>query len=178
MIHLRKSRVLAILALAVMLLLTVSPFAVAADIDLTDADVASEYLDFGENLAKALETKRADIPAYSTWLSLLPPIIAIALALITKEVYSSLFIGITAGALMYAKFNFSATIDHLFVDLCCIVWYFKYVGAVSFFLHFLSEYTNPFVPFCHNSHGTRGKLPINWLCGELKFFPMRDIILP
>ncbi len=127
MIHLRKSRVLAILALAVMLLLTVSPFAVAADIDLTDADVASEYLDsysdnvgsdpdFGENLAKALETKRADIPAYSTWLSLLPPIIAIALALITKEVYSSLFIGITAGALMYAKFNFSATIDHLFVD--------------------------------------------------------------
>ena len=127
MIHLKKSRVLAILALAVMLLLTVSPFAVAADIDLTDADVASEYLDsysdnvgsdpdFGENLAKALETKRADIPAYSTWLSLLPPIIAIALALITKEVYSSLFIGITAGALMYANFNFSGTIDHLFVD--------------------------------------------------------------
>ncbi|MBE6965050.1 MAG: Na+/H+ antiporter NhaC family protein [Ruminococcaceae bacterium] len=110
-----------------MLLLTVSPLAVAADIDLTDADVASEYLDsysdnvgsdpdFGENLAKALETKRADIPAYSTWLSLLPPIIAIALALITKEVYSSLFIGITAGALMYANFNFSGTIDHLFVD--------------------------------------------------------------
>ena len=127
MIHLKKSRVLAILALAVMLLLTVSPLAVAADIDLTDADVASEYLDsysdnvgsdpdFGENLAKALETKRADIPAYSTWLSLLPPIIAIALALITKEVYSSLFIGITAGALMYANFNFSGTIDHLFVD--------------------------------------------------------------
>ncbi len=127
MIHLKNSRVLAILALAVMLLLTVSPFAVAADIDLTDADVASEYLDsysdnvgsdpdFGENLAKALETKRADIPAYSTWLSLLPPIIAIALALITKEVYSSLFIGITAGALMYANFNFSGTIDHLFVD--------------------------------------------------------------
>jgi len=127
MIHLKKSRILAILALAVMLLLTVSPLAVAADIDLTDADVASEYLDsysdnvgsdpdFGENLAKALETKRADIPAYSTWLSLLPPIIAIALALITKEVYSSLFIGITAGALMYANFNFSGTIDHLFVD--------------------------------------------------------------
>ncbi len=127
MIHLKKSRVFAIFALAVMLLLTVSPLAVAADIDLTDADVASEYLDsysdnvgsdpdFGENLAKALETKRADIPAYSTWLSLLPPIIAIALALITKEVYSSLFIGITAGALMYANFNFSATIDHLFVD--------------------------------------------------------------
>ena len=36
------------------------------------------------------------------WLSILPPIIAIALALITKEVYSSLFIGITSGMLIYA----------------------------------------------------------------------------
>ncbi len=36
------------------------------------------------------------------WLSILPPIIAIALALITKEVYSSLFIGIISGMLIYA----------------------------------------------------------------------------
>ncbi|MBP5383922.1 MAG: hypothetical protein J6Y57_02995 [Lachnospiraceae bacterium] len=36
------------------------------------------------------------------WLSILPPIIAIALALITKEVYSSLFIGILSGMLIYA----------------------------------------------------------------------------
>ena len=36
------------------------------------------------------------------WLSILPPIIAIALALITKEVYSSLFIGIVSGMLIYA----------------------------------------------------------------------------
>ena len=36
----------------------------------------------------------------SFW-ALLPPIIAIALALITKEVYSSLFIGIVAGGLLY-----------------------------------------------------------------------------
>ncbi len=36
------------------------------------------------------------------WLSILPPIIAIALALITREVYSSLFIGITSGMLIYA----------------------------------------------------------------------------
>ena len=127
MIHTRKSRILAITFLAIMLLVSVLPFACAVDADLTDAEVASEYLDsysdnvgsdanFSENLNKALETKRADVPSYATWLSLLPPIIAIALALITKEVYSSLFIGITAGALMYAKFNFSATIDHLFVD--------------------------------------------------------------
>lgn len=39
---------------------------------------------------------------YATIWALLPPVIAIALALITKEVYSSLFIGILAGGLLYA----------------------------------------------------------------------------
>ena len=51
-----------------------------------------------------------------TIVSLLPPIIAIALALITKEVYSSLFIGILAGGLMYSGFSFSGTMEHVFVD--------------------------------------------------------------
>lgn len=36
---------------------------------------------------------------YGTFWALVPPIIAIALALITKEAYSSLFIGIVVGAL-------------------------------------------------------------------------------
>ncbi len=35
------------------------------------------------------------------WLSLLPPVIAITLALLTKEVYSSLFIGLFSGTLIY-----------------------------------------------------------------------------
>ncbi|MCR4830201.1 MAG: Na+/H+ antiporter NhaC family protein, partial [Pseudobutyrivibrio sp.] len=51
-----------------------------------------------------------------TFWSLLPPIIAIALALITKEVYSSLFIGIVAGGLLYSGFSFTGTIQHVFVD--------------------------------------------------------------
>ena len=42
---------------------------------------------------------------YATVPSLLPPVIAIALALITKEVYSSLFVGVAAGALLYAGGN-------------------------------------------------------------------------
>ncbi len=71
---------------------------------------------FDQNLQKALDAKKNEIPPYATWLALLPPLIAIILALITKEVYSSLFIGILAGALMYANFNFAGTIDHLFVD--------------------------------------------------------------
>jgi len=46
------------------------------------------------------------IPAvYSTAGALIPPVIAIFLALITKEVYSSLFVGIAAGALLYANGN-------------------------------------------------------------------------
>ena len=42
---------------------------------------------------------------YGTFLSLLPPIVAIVLALITKEVYSSLFTGIVVGGLLYAGGN-------------------------------------------------------------------------
>ena len=48
--------------------------------------------------------------------ALLPPIIAIGLALITKEVYSSLFVGILAGGLLYAGFNPVVTMEHVFVD--------------------------------------------------------------
>lgn len=54
------------------------------------------FADTGEETAPAV---------YSTFWSLLPPIIAIGLALITKEVYSSLFIGILAGALLVANGN-------------------------------------------------------------------------
>ncbi len=53
--------------------------------------------------------------ANTAW-ALLPPIIAIALALVTKEVYSSLFIGILAGGLLYAGFNPVTTMEHVFVD--------------------------------------------------------------
>ncbi len=43
-------------------------------------------------------------PSGTLW-SLFPPVVAIALALITKEVYSSLFIGILMGGLLYTNFN-------------------------------------------------------------------------
>ena len=48
--------------------------------------------------------------------ALLPPVIAIALALITKEVYSSLFIGILVGGLLYSNFSFEGTVTHAFSD--------------------------------------------------------------
>ena len=53
---------------------------------------------------------------FNTPLSLLPPVIAIGLALLTKEVYSSLFIGIVVGGLLYSNFSFEGTVLHVFQD--------------------------------------------------------------
>ena len=52
---------------------------------------------------------------FSAW-ALLPPVIAIGLALVTKEVYSSLFIGILIGGLLYSGFSFEGTLVHVFQD--------------------------------------------------------------
>ncbi len=53
---------------------------------------------------------------YSTPIALLPPIIAIALALVTKEVYSSLFLGIVSGALLYSNFNVELALNTMFFN--------------------------------------------------------------
>ena len=53
---------------------------------------------------------------YNTIWALLPPVIAIALALITKEVYRSLFVGILVGGLLYSNFGFEGTVLHVFSD--------------------------------------------------------------
>ncbi len=52
----------------------------------------------------------------ASWWALVPPVIAIGLALVTKEVYSSLFIGILAGALLGSNFSFTGTMDILTND--------------------------------------------------------------
>ena len=62
----------------------------------------------------AAETAEAPQPAmYATFWALVPPVVAIVLALITKEVYSSLFIGILVGALFYSGFSFEGTLNHM-----------------------------------------------------------------
>jgi len=84
--------------------------------------VEGEALEVIEETAEAAEAEEApaeeaDTPAaFATALSLLPPVIAIVLALITKEVYSSLFIGILAGALLAADFNPLGTMDVMLND--------------------------------------------------------------
>ncbi|MCR5482053.1 MAG: Na+/H+ antiporter NhaC family protein [Clostridia bacterium] len=65
----------------------------------------------------ALADAAEETPAlYATGWAVLPPVIAIALALITKEVYSSLFLGILSGAILYAGADFSGILDHMLTD--------------------------------------------------------------
>ena len=53
---------------------------------------------------------------YASVYSLIPPVVAIVLALITKEVYSSLFVGILIGGVFWSGFRFEKTITHVFQD--------------------------------------------------------------
>lgn len=95
--------------------------------DLSKKEDATAYVDsyadniqyddnVDKNIESALDTVRKDIPYYATIWGLLPPFIAIALALITKEVYSSLFIGILAGGLIWSNFKFEGTMVHTLQD--------------------------------------------------------------
>ena len=52
----------------------------------------------------------------STFWALVPPLVAIVLALITKEAYSSLFIGIVLGALMNSQCSFLGTVDNVAIN--------------------------------------------------------------
>ena len=73
-----------------------------------DDAAAEDTLTTGEIEAEEETNKYAN-----TFWALVPPVIAIALALITKEVYSSLLIGIIFGALLSTSFNFVGAIDNL-----------------------------------------------------------------
>ena len=96
-------------------------------LDLTDFDTAKAYIDsyadnvqsdkeFASHEAQALATIRTQNRFFGSWWAILPPLIAIFLALVTKEVYSSLFIGIVAGGLLYSGFSFEGTITHVMSD--------------------------------------------------------------
>ena len=99
----------------------------AIDYDLSDSDSAHAYVDayadnldadpdFKTHIEAAIAKVRESIKSYATILSLLPPVIAIVLALITKEVYSSLIIGIVVGGVIYAGGNFEGVIKHVISD--------------------------------------------------------------
>ena len=99
----------------------------ATEYDLTDGESAAAYVDsYADNLTNdpgfkahietALAKVRESIGSYATFAALLAPVIAIVLALITKEVYSSLIIGIVVGGFIYAGGNFETAINHVLFD--------------------------------------------------------------
>ena len=69
------------------------------------------------DLFSYMEVTYMDTPAlYATAWAVLPPLIAIVLALITKEVYSSLFLGVLVGAVLFAGADFDGVVNHVLQD--------------------------------------------------------------
>ena len=74
----------------------------------------ASWLDF---FAQKIQIRGKNIMEFTnTFWALVPPIVAIVLALITKETYSSLFIGILVGALFVAGFNPVGTLDAMITE--------------------------------------------------------------
>ncbi len=99
----------------------------AVEYDLSDGEQAAAYVDgyadnisadpsFDSHIKTAIAKVRESIKGYATFLALLPPLIAIILALITKEVYSSLIVGIIVGGVIYAGGNFETIMNHVVQD--------------------------------------------------------------
>ena len=83
-------------------------------VDNYDSNLMEDSENFSQNLSDAIQTIRGEVTVYGTFLALIPPIIAIVLALITKEVYLSLFVGILSGSLLYTMFHPIATVTKTF----------------------------------------------------------------
>ena len=98
---------LAVAALVIVAMLIIAGVTGGAMSEVACIDCHSTGLIDGE----ACETCAESGMVRGNFWALIPPIIAIGLALITKEVYSSLFIGIVSGALLYTNFNPITTID-------------------------------------------------------------------
>ena len=79
--------------------------------------------------ALAEEAATVANPLFGSAWALVPPVVAIVLALITKEVYSSLFCGILVGAMMNAQFSVVATVDVINTGLIDAV-----VGTAGIFI--------------------------------------------
>ena len=125
----RKRGLAALVAVLMVAILYVVPMAALAEpadvapeaqveaISEVAEEIAAEEGAPVEEVAEEEPAEEEEAPAskaYGTLWSLLPPLIAIALALITKEVYSSLFLGILVGGLLYSNFTFEGTIVHVF----------------------------------------------------------------
>ena len=98
-----------------------------AEYDLATTDGAKAYVaayadnvqydgEFKAHEAAALATIRRENGFFGTWWAVLPPLVAILLTLLTKEVYSSLFVGIVTGGLLSSGFSFEGTVSRVVTD--------------------------------------------------------------
>ncbi len=124
-----KKIVLAVAALVIIVLMTVAGFTGAANGTVTCPDCSGEgQVTCSEcegtgtvdgaacDVLVDCETCEGSGKMRGTLWALLPPVIAIGLALITKEVYSSLFVGILSGAILYSDFSFTGSVDAAISD--------------------------------------------------------------
>ena len=100
-------------ALMILVVFVMSVFSLGVMAEGEAADAAVEAVEEVVDTAAEDESTGA---FYATFWALVPPIVAIGLALITKEVYSSLFIGILVGGLLATSFNPLGTVDAIVSD--------------------------------------------------------------
>ena len=103
-----KKIILAVAAVVILALLTVA--------FITDGSFATLACPDCDGSVADCETCGGGAEVRGSLWALLPPLIAIGLALITKEVYSSLFIGVLSGAILYSGFSFTGTLDAVIND--------------------------------------------------------------
>ena len=112
------------LMMLVMIVLSVFTLGIVAEVEATDTTAVAAETAADTTVDTSAETDTAaatddsgsDNMFIGTFWSLIPPVVAIVLALITKEVYSSLFIGILVGGLFAAQFSPLKTVDAIIND--------------------------------------------------------------
>ena len=112
------------LMMLVMIVLSVFTLGIVAEGEATDTTAVAAETAADTTVDTSAETDTAaatddsgsDNMFIGTFWSLIPPVVAIVLALITKEVYSSLFIGILVGGLFAAQFSPLKTVDAIIND--------------------------------------------------------------
>ena len=98
-----------------------------AEYNLADKESANAYIaayaenvqhdgEFKAHEEEALLTIRREKRFFGTWWAVLPPLIAILLTLVTKEVYSSMFAGIVVGGLLYSGGSFEGAMKCVMTD--------------------------------------------------------------
>lgn len=117
-----KSRRLLAFAFVMFMLMSAFTLIIGADDTVAEAPIEGETAETEAEAAVEEEAPAEDAAeehtsrVYATFWSLIPPVVAIVLALITKEVYSSLFIGIVFGGLLASNFSLTGTLDTVLND--------------------------------------------------------------